>query len=64
MSFLGIAGVFPASDNVEELVNHLYNGDQITEPMPREWEEALPDVPRLMGVVKNKTKFDAGFFGN
>lgn len=48
---------------MEELKNNLYNKVNLTQRIPDNWHESLPEVPIMMGKLKDKTRFDAGFFG-
>lgn len=59
----GFSGRFPESDNVEELMQNLFNGvDMITDD-ERRWPKNLYGLPARAGKIKDLKSFDAGFFG-
>lgn len=59
--FLGIAGKFPKSNNVNEFYDNLFNkNDMISE---NRWKIEHPEIPPRSGILPNIEEFDPGFFG-
>ncbi|XP_066251922.1 fatty acid synthase-like isoform X2 [Euwallacea similis] len=54
----GMSGVFPLSENIEEYKENLHNKIEMISPVPR----THPEMPTGFGLLKEKDKFDAGFF--
>ncbi|XP_066144651.1 fatty acid synthase-like isoform X2 [Euwallacea fornicatus] len=54
----GMSGVFPLSDNIEEFQKNLYNKTEMISHIPSN----DPEMPSGFGLLKEKNKFDAGFF--
>ncbi|BES92903.1 polyketide synthase [Nesidiocoris tenuis] len=59
----GIAGLYPESDDVNEVWNRLINKEDMITIDSRRWVPGEFDVPPGTGKVKNPEKFDMTFFG-
>nr|CAH7737538.1 unnamed protein product [Callosobruchus chinensis] len=58
----GIAGEFPGSKNVHELLKNLHNKENLMKA-PQRWDYYNPDIPPSGGQLSNELgNFDAGFF--
>lgn len=55
----GMSGIFPLADNVDEFKEKLYNKVDMVTKVPR----VHPEMPAGFGFLKDKTRFDTGFFG-
>jgi len=74
IAIVGMSGVMPQSDDLEEFWNHLQGGDDLITVIPRDrwnWEEFYGDPFKEVnksnskwgGFMKEVDKFDALFFG-
>lgn len=55
----GISGIFPLAENIDEFKEKLYR----KENMLTKRYSPHPDLPNGFGFLKDKTRFDAGYFG-
>ncbi|KAF6204600.1 hypothetical protein GE061_018760 [Apolygus lucorum] len=59
----GMAGIYPESDDVDELWRRLLDKEDMVTIDGRRWVPGEFDVPPGTGKVKNPEKFDMTFFG-
>uniref|UniRef100_A0A0A9Y7D5 Fatty acid synthase n=1 Tax=Lygus hesperus TaxID=30085 RepID=A0A0A9Y7D5_LYGHE len=59
----GIAGLFPESDDFDELIAKLMSGIDMVTNDERRWVPGEMGVPSATGKIKNVNNFDMGLFG-
>jgi len=59
ITITGVSGVFPLAENIDELKEKLYRKENMVSKIP----STHPDMPDGFGLLKDKTRFDAGYFG-
>ncbi|KAJ4428213.1 hypothetical protein ANN_24228 [Periplaneta americana] len=60
----GFSGKFPDSDNIDEFSENLFNMADLVRPNEDPlWKNSKLRVPIQVGLMRDKSKFDAGFFG-
>lgn len=66
IAIIGMNGIFPQSDNLDEFWNHLESGDNLVTEIPEDrFDWKVFDDPHLRwgGFMKEVDTFDAAFFG-
>ncbi|KAJ4448698.1 hypothetical protein ANN_00088 [Periplaneta americana] len=59
----GMSGVFPDANNVYELRDKLFAGEDLVTDDERRWIAEHPEVPQRTGKLSDLRHFDASFFG-
>lgn len=57
-----IIGRFPESNNVDELIENLYNGIDMVTSNEERYSSRAYDLPPRKGIIRNIRNFDANFF--
>ena len=57
----GISGKFPECDDIEELSKRIFENQDLVTPNVR-WP-GKTDLPKRMGIIDDKNKFDNDYFG-
>ncbi|GJQ79763.1 hypothetical protein Trydic_g23237 [Trypoxylus dichotomus] len=61
--YLGMAGKFPDSHNINHLRENLFNKVDMVSADFRRWKPAHPEIPQRTGKLFDIHKFDPGLFG-
>lgn len=61
--FPGVSGRFPASNNVQEFRDGLFNKKDMFDAIDKRWKVDNSEIPPKGGLIPEINKFDPGFFG-